>query len=69
MKLADQYGNFVTREMHIKQRPRGWQRSKIDCQQLGLKLDSLSSQKKYEIKLKDFSEEKIYLCENRDKIR
>ena len=34
-KLADWYGNSVTREMHKKVGPGGWQRSKIDCQQLG----------------------------------
>ena len=34
-ELADRYGNSVTPQMHKKLGPRGWQRSKIDCQQLG----------------------------------
>ncbi len=34
-KLADWYGYSVTREMHKKLGPGGWQRSKTDCQQLG----------------------------------
>ena len=53
-KLADRYGISVTREMHKKLGPRGWQRSKIDCQQLGPEFRQPLIKKKYEMILKIF---------------
>jgi hypothetical protein len=54
--------------MHKKVGPRGWQRSKIDCQQLGPEFRQPLIKKKYEIMLKIFRG-KIDLCKNRDEIR
>ena len=51
-KLADRYGNSFTPEMHKKLGPRGWQRSKIDCQQLGSEFRQPLIRKKYETILK-----------------
>jgi hypothetical protein len=53
-KLADRYGNSITPEMHKKLGPRGWQRSKIDCQQLGPEFRQPLIPKKYEIILMIF---------------
>jgi hypothetical protein len=46
-KLADWYGKSVTPEMHKKLGPRGWQRSKMDCQQLGTEFRQPFIPKKY----------------------
>jgi hypothetical protein len=68
MKLADRYFNSVTPQMHKKLGPRGWQRSKIDCQQLGLESRQPLIPKKYEIILNIFGG-KIDLCKNCAEIR
>jgi hypothetical protein len=54
--------------MHKKLGPRGWQRPKKDCQQLGPEFRQPLIKKKYEIMLKIFGG-KIDLCKNRDEIR
>ncbi len=53
-KLADRYGNSVTQQMHKKPGPRGWQRSKTDCQQLDPEFRQPLTKKKYEMILKIF---------------
>ncbi len=59
-KLADRYGNFVTREMRKKLGPRGRQRSKIDCQQLGPEFRQPLI-KKYQIILKIFGGKNLFM--------
>ncbi len=60
-KLVDWYDNSVTREMHKKLGPRGWQRSKIDYQQLGPEFRQPLIQKKYEIMLKIFKGKNLFM--------
>ncbi len=58
-KLADWYDNSVTREMHKKLGPRGWQRSKIDCQQLGSEFRQPLIKKKIWDHVKDIQRKKL----------